>query len=394
MNTYENEHIIEMKEIRYMTPRERYIETLTFGSPDRIPLQVGGGRKSTREVWHSQGLPESVSPNEIQGFAYEQMGGKLDLPDQEKTFHVDERMIPMFEEKIIEERATSRIVQDWKGNICEISNAFTPEYLRNAIDFVTRRWIKCPVINRKDWESVQTRYNPSDPGHLPDSPAELGKALESRKNPSILHFSGPFWQLREWLGFEELCVLFYDDPKWVMEMIQFWKDYILQLMERAFQYHIPDEVHISEDMAYKKFAMISPEMTREFLYPVWQEWGDFIRSKNIPLYGMDSDGFVGELIPFWVEAGFTHCDPMEVAAGNDLPALRERWGKQIAFRGGIDKREMARGGENLKREIERLKPVIHGGGYIPGCDHGIPPDVSWENYQETVRLVARECGWL
>ncbi len=29
-----------------------------------------------------------------------------------------------------------------------------------------------------------------------------------------LGINGPFWQLREWLGFEGLCMLFYDDlPK-------------------------------------------------------------------------------------------------------------------------------------------------------------------------------------
>jgi hypothetical protein len=48
-------------------------------------------------------------------------------------------MIPEFEEKVIERKERSQIVQDWKGNICEISNEFDIRYLRNAIDFVTRR---------------------------------------------------------------------------------------------------------------------------------------------------------------------------------------------------------------------------------------------------------------
>jgi len=34
---------------------------------------------------------------------------------------VDFRMIPQFEEKIIERRPGTLVVQDWKGNICEIS---------------------------------------------------------------------------------------------------------------------------------------------------------------------------------------------------------------------------------------------------------------------------------
>ena len=147
-------------------------------------------------------------------------------------------------------------------------------------------------------------------------------------------------------------------------------------------------------MAYKLYAMISPAMAREFLLPTWREWGEIIRSAGVPLYGMDSDGFVGELIPLWIEAGFTHCDPIEVAAENDLRAYRITFGQQIAFVGGIDKRAMAEGGEVLGAEIARIAPVIRDGGYIPSCDHGVPPDVSWPNYVECTRLLAEVTGWL
>ena len=44
-------------------------------------------------------------------------------------------------------------------------------------------------------------------------------------------------------------------------------------------------------------------------------------------------------------------------------------------------------------EFKRVEPVIKDGGYIPGCDHGIPSDVSWENYLEFVRLLAEVTGW-
>ena len=43
-----------------LTARERHFETLLFGTPDRIPFQPGGPRKSTREAWHKQGLPEGA----------------------------------------------------------------------------------------------------------------------------------------------------------------------------------------------------------------------------------------------------------------------------------------------------------------------------------------------
>jgi uroporphyrinogen decarboxylase len=108
---------------------------------------------------------------------------------------------------------------------------------------------------------------------------------------------------------------------------------------------------------------------------------------------VDSDGFVGELIPIWIEAGLNACCPIEVAAGNDLPAFRREFGNRMAYSGGVDKRAMAKGGRVIEAEIKRLEPVIRGGGYIPSCDHGIPPDVSWPNFVHYVKLLAAATGW-
>jgi uroporphyrinogen decarboxylase len=375
-----------------MNARERYLETVLFGAPDRIPLEPGGGRESTRRAWHAQGLPRDVT--NYNEYAYRQAGGTLPWPESGEWFVVRERMNPQFEEKIIEEKEGSRIVQDWKGNICEISSEFDPRYLREAIDFVTRRWIKCPVESRADWEDMKTRYRADDPSRLPANPAELGRSLRDRKHPIAFHFSGPFWQMREWLGFENLCTMFYDDPDLVRDMVKFWTDYVAGLLARSLACCVPDEVHLSEDMAYKSFAMISPAMTREFLLPCYRRWGEIVRAAGVPVYAMDSDGFIGELIPIWMEAGMNLCDPIEVAAGNDINDFRARFGRKMAFRGGVDKRAMAKGGRATEAEIERLRPVMKSGGFIPSCDHGVPPDVAWPDYQYYVKLLARETGWL
>ncbi len=381
-----------MKEF-IMNDRERYIKNLLFEKTDRIPLVPGGGRESTRDNWLKQGLP----PDQVQQYneyAYRQVGGKLPWPTGGSGFSVDFRMIPQFEEKILEEKDNSRIVQDWKGNICEIDKRFTVEYLRRAIDFVTRRWIKCPVENRKDWEDMKRRYNANDPKRLPADAAALSQNLVDRDWVVKINVSGPFWQLREWVGFEGLCLLFYDDPGLAGDMIAFWENHVSTLLKKTFKYFTPDSVHISEDMAYKCFSMISPDMARKFLLPTWKRWGEIILGAGVPLYDCDSDGFIGELIPLWIEAGINVCDPIEVAAGNDIAAFRKQFGKNMAYIGGVDKRAMAKGGTIIEQEIERLRPVIEDGGYIPSCDHGVPPDVSWPDYVHYVRCLAKATGWL
>ncbi len=378
-----------------MTARDRWLATLLFQSPDRVPLLPGRGRESTLRRWHAEGLPAHLSgEHEVAAYAYRRAGGTEDLGRPGEGFPIDVRMVPRFEEKVLEARGATQIVQDWKGNVCEIGAEYDPRYLRDPIDFVTRRWISCPVETRSDWPAMAGRYDPDLPQRLPGDPSGLARRLQERTWVVGFEIPGPFWQCREWLGFERLCMLFHDDVPFLREMIGFWSDFVARVLERAFAVFVPDEVHVSEDMAFKSFSMISPAMVREHLLPVWKRWGAIIREAGCPVYAMDSDGFVGELIPLWIEAGINVCDPLEVAAGNDIVGYRRRYRNRMAFRGGIDKRSIARGTAALENEIARVTPVIRSGGYLPGCDHGIPSDISWADYQHYVEVLARATGWL
>jgi hypothetical protein len=377
-----------------MTPRERTLETLLFGKPDKVPFQPGGPRESTLKAWHAQGLPANAN-------WFTSLCAEIGVqPDQPKIWGhpgVDFRMIPEFEQKVLERRAGSLIVQDWKGNICEISDQYDPSYLGGKggkLDFVTRRWIKCPVENWSDWEEMKTRYNANDPSRFPSDFEDRCRKLRDRDSYLEVSFSGPFWQLREWMGFEGLCMAFIEQPDLVRAMAAFWEEHVSAILDKLFRHCTPDCIHIQEDMAYKEKAMISPAMCREFLMPAWRRWGDQAHAAGVAIYAVDSDGYVGELIPLWIESGFQMNDPLEVAAGNDLPAYRRQFGKRMAYSGGIDKRAMARGGEVIRAEMRRLDPVIKAGGYVPCCDHGVPPDVSWRNMVDFGRLLAKATGWL
>ncbi len=99
-----------------MNPRDRYLKTLLFDRPDRVPLDPGGGRKSTRAAWHAQGLPADIEDGgAIAEYAYRLNGGTLDWPAGGEGFPHNSRMIPEFEEKVIERGERTQVVQDWKG---------------------------------------------------------------------------------------------------------------------------------------------------------------------------------------------------------------------------------------------------------------------------------------
>jgi hypothetical protein len=281
------------------------------------------------------------------------------------------------------------------GAIVEISDRYDYTYLRTAKDFVTRKWHRFPVQTRQDWiDKLQWRYDPCQPGRLPADFHDRCHGLQAREHVLRLDFNGPFWQLREWCGFEGLCLLMVEQPGFVQEMVTFWEAFILHLLEQILAQIVPDHVQVSEDMAYKGHSMISPGMVRRYLIPTWAKWIAALKHAGCPVVTIDSDGYIGELISLWIEAGFDGTWPVEVAAGNDLLAYRKLYGKNMTYGGGIDKRLLAAGGQAMHTELERISPVIRDGGYIPGCDHGVPPDIAWPDFVEYTRLLAQLTGWL
>ena len=377
-----------------MTERQRFRSTLTFGTPDRIPLTPGGPRESTLAVWHTQGLPEGVNWT---AYLLDLLGIEIPAAHPRVDLGVSFLMIPTFEEKVLEHRDGHYIVQDWMGAITEIADTYDYTYIRSAKDFVTRKWHRFPVQTREEWErKIAWRYDPQDPARFPADFEQRCQALRQRDYVLGLTFSGPFWQLREWCGMEGLCVMMAEQPAFVEEMVAFWTDFVSATLAPILRSAPPDWIQFNEDMAYKAHSMISTKMVRRFLLPTWMRWIQEIKQASPEtLVLMDSDGYVGELIPLWVEAGFDACTPMEVAAGNDIVAYRRQYGKRIAYLGGIDKRALAKGGDVMRAELMRVvPPLLEEGGFIPSCDHGVPPDISWPNFIDYARLLAQLTGWL
>lgn len=374
------------------TPRQRFRKTLRFDSPEKIPFEPGWPRESTLAAWRIQGLPKDA---DWLNYLLDQLGLPPEAAYTQVNLDVDLAMLPPFEEKILEHRAAHFIVQDQMGAVVEISDQFDLSYLRSARDFVTRRWHSFPVTRRKDWdEKIRWRFDPSDPRRFPADFAAQCQAAQASAQVIALTLNGPFWQLRDWCGLEGLCFLMVEQPDFVQEMAEFWADFVGQIIVQLQAFTTLDKVLVNEDMAYKGHSMISPRMTRRFLLPVWQNWATAFKPLGNPVLMVDSDGYISELLPLFIEAGFEVTWPVEVAALNDIVAYRQQYGHQIAFSGGVDKRALAAGGEVMYAELDRLAPVITDGGYLPGCDHGVPSDISWPNFMAYARRLAELTGWL
>jgi uroporphyrinogen decarboxylase len=107
---------------------------------------------------------------------------------------------------------------------------------------------------------------------------------------------------------------------------------------------------------------------------------------------VDSDGNVMSLIPVWLEAGINVLWPLECQSGMDVLKVRKAFGRDLVLFGGIDKRTLVPGGEAMRREVDRVMPLVEDGGYIPELDHGVPPDVPWANFCEFIEYLKLRLG--
>ena len=75
-----------------------------------------------------------------------------------------------------------------------------------------------------------------------------------------------------------------------------------------------------------------------------------------------------------------HMSPFEVASGCDVVKVSQDY-PWLRISGGVDKRILAQGPEAIDRMIDAIFPVMQKrGGYLPTCDHGVPEEVSLQNY--------------
>jgi Uroporphyrinogen decarboxylase (URO-D) len=330
-------------------------------------------RKATLDRWYKEGLSRNVDPLEYFG---------VNRFDNISYFS---NMDPPFEEQVIEETDEYRI---WIDELGSLRKDFK-ENLDSG--FVTRSYLRFAVENEQDFEDLKKRYE-VDHKRCMWSEDDI-QMLNDRKYPADLLINGFFWALRDWVGFENLCIWFYEKEKLVREMLEFWCGFLTQVLDRSLaklpaDVPTPDFVIIHKDMAYKGHPMIGPDMMRDFMGRHYRAVVDVLHKYGINYIYVDCDGDPTLLIPEWLKVGINGTFPIEIAAGIDPVALRKEYGRELYMIGGIDKRELAKSREDIRKEVRsKVLPLAQMGGYIPGVDHAVPADISFDNHKYYVESV-------
>ncbi len=357
-----------------MNSRERILRTLNFQSVDRIPLIEWPIRPATMREWIKQGYPEGMDTEHF-----------FDLDPWCVSIPIDTGMQPKFTEETLEVQGPYKIWRDELGAIRkDFINTENP-------GFVTRSWLSFAVTDRASFLEMKKRYIAADPIRMPapDKAKAYGKVLQNSAVATHLGIPFLFWQLRDWIGCENLCMMFYDDPLLVHEMMEFLTDFVIETLQNRIDLFPVDMVEFKEDMAYKGAPMISAKMFHEFMFPHYVRLISFLRSHGVKHIYVDCDGYPGELIPEFIEAGVDSMSPVEIAAGNDLLQLRREY-PTFGMWGGIDKRVLAMDKRAVYDEVMGKVPqLIEKGGYIPHIDHAIAHNATLENYMYYRELLTR-----
>jgi hypothetical protein len=367
----------------FLTQRERYLRFIDQQRMEDIPNW--GDWVGPYEAWVSQGMP----PDPCSGGSRE---WSQNIPYFVKLFGfegvysaywgtgripVNISLLPVIEEKVLEETEEYIVSQDGEG-------AAVKQFRINTGTIISRQYVGFSLKGRENWNAFRDKHlDPYFPGRYPDDRVWKQLIETARKRDFIITLDcGSFYGcIRNWMGTEQISYAFYDDPGWLKEAVNYLADFYIKVLSRAVK-DIPDiDCGLFwEDMCFKNGPLCSPQQFREFFLPVYIKVTSYLKEHGVRSLWVDCDGNIEQLMDLFIEGGVNGFYPLEVSAGMDPVSLKLKYGKEILIWGGIDKRELSKGSEDIDRELARIAPAVRMGGYIPLADHSIPDDVPYLNY--------------
>jgi uroporphyrinogen decarboxylase len=149
-----------------------------------------------------------------------------------------------------------------------------------------------------------------------------------------------------------------------------------------------------DDYAGNTNTLISPAMFRKFIKPCLKRLVRVVKEYNHDTKVMlHSDGAITNLLPDIIDIGVDVIHPLEPLPATDIPAVKENFGNQLSFLGGIDiSHAMPGTREDVIAETKlRIAQLAPGGGYILAPSNHLQADVPANNVV-TLFETARQFG--
>jgi uroporphyrinogen decarboxylase len=367
-----------------MNARERVILALDHKESDRIPIDLGATIVSSI---HRQAYVElmqylGMEVGDLQMADYVQQLPYLDEALLER-FDVDFRMVQL-------PAATAPDVEIYtEGDYYAFRDRWGSTLHMPKQGGLYYDWVDFPIeeptmeaLDNYDWPEP-------DPLEVNAKLREQAKSLYENTEYALVGSAviggGIFEQPARTMGLENFFKALVKAPKFADRMmgkitdiyIESCVNYLEQVGEYLQVFTFWDDVNGQDGW------LISPDMYRKIIKPKQRRLLETIKQNTDAKVFYHGCGAVSELIPDLIDLGFDIINPVQVSAAEmDTKKLKQEYGQDITFWGGVDTQRVLPFGspedvaEEVKRRIDDLAP---GGGYVFATVHNIQAFVPPEN---------------
>lgn len=348
--------------------RVEYLDHMTFRA-NRRPLltEPFGPLLGLKEEWAAQGAtPEEL---DMSAFRYRQPAyGHIP---------VNTGWQGGWAEEILETTDDHIIARDKYGRRIKLAVGYAT--LALPLDY--------PVRDMADWRKIRRHYEFSEDRFTPGWEDIAREHLAAGRVVSV-SIPGGYDELRELMGDAEACMAFISQPELVEEVLGTIADTAYRVLDRVSAAVPVDQLMVHEDFAGKSGPLLGPRHMQRFVVPYYRRAWDLLASRGARLFWIDSDGDLAPILPALIDGGINVIFPIEPVGGMDIVKLRQKYGTQLAFIGGLDKHVLRRSQAEIRAELEyKIPPLIESGGCMFGIDHRIPNGTPLENYRYYIKTV-------
>ncbi len=214
--------------------------------------------------------------------------------------------------------------KDWFGVDWEL-DPDNPQFMTHVkpgtclLDDICEWDIAFPSCKNLDWDSIAART----------------KAMWKNPEEKMGYFvgnMGAFERINAVMGFENgLCAL-YDTEEYI-DVVNKYADYRIEQFHYIKKYMNPDFVMMHDDWGNQNNMFMSPQMWRDIFKEPERRMVEAARNLDMH-YMHHSCGYIQPIVPDLIEIGVESWH--SVSPVNDWKFIKETYGKDIIFAGGVD----------------------------------------------------------
>ncbi len=310
-----------------MNSRERFLETMRFGRPDRVPYFQEGLRDEVLQEWRRQGFGSAV-----------ELSGMFPIDGREEV---------------------------------EIDGYPHPGFVRwpTAVSGLN---------------GLRRRLKP-DESRLPQGWRKKVLLWHTRQDVLMMEVHHGFFLtmgVDDWKRFYQVIESLADRPDYVLEVMRIEAEMLATLAERFLSEVWIDAAIFSEPIGGNNGSLISPRMYEKFVLSTYLPVLDVLKRHGVEVIILRTYANARVLIPSMIKYGINCLWACETnARAMDYRSIRGEFGRDLRLIGGIDLDVLREDKDAIRREVEeKVPPLLEQGGYVPLADGRVRADIPFENY--------------